>query len=404
MLTNATVKAARPSARPYKMADAGGLYLLVRPNGSRTWRMKFRFGRKERLLTFGAFPDVDLAHARERRDSAREQLLRGELPISKREAAANDQAATFQDSALRWHAHQQSRWSAVHAADVLSSLQRDAFPAIGAFPLEAIDAPAVLQLLRTVEARSCVETARRLRQRISAVFGLAMSEGFAGQDPAAIVARALAPTPAKRRHPALLEVDAARALLAAAERVDVGPGVKLASRFLALTGVRLGTLRGARWDELEEVDLDGSFVGPLRALWRIPPARMKLTKVRKSDPTAAHLVPLSAAAVDVLRAARKLAGASELVFPGRDGRQPIGEAAIGDLYRRAGFTGQHVPHGWRATFSTILNERFPADRALIDQALAHTPKDRVEAAYNRAEQLVRRRCLFERWARVLGGA
>ncbi|HEY0116301.1 MAG TPA: integrase arm-type DNA-binding domain-containing protein [Allosphingosinicella sp.] len=390
MLTNATVKAARPSARAYKLGDAGGLYLYVRPSGSKTWRMKFRYQRREKLLTFGDFPDVALVDARELRDRAREQLRRGEDPTARSAELASIEA-TFEAAARRWHAHQLARWSTVHAADVLTSLERDVFPAIGALHLGAIDAPAVLRVLRDVERRGAVETARRLRQRISGVFGFAMSEGIAAADPAAIVARALAPSPATRRHPALLELADARALLAAAERVDAAAIVKLASRFLALTAVRLAALRGARWDEFQ--DLDGAA-----PLWRIPAARMKLTQVKKADPAADHLVPLSAAAVDVLRQARAIAGDAGFVFPGRGGRLPIGEAAIGELYIRAGHSGRHVPHGWRATFSTIMNERSPGDRDLIDRALAHAPKDKVEAAYNRAEHLERRRDLFQRWA------
>jgi len=394
MLTNATVKAARPSARPYKLGDSGGLYVLVRPNGRKTYRMKFRYQRREKLLTFGDFPDVALAEARELRDRAREQLRRGADP-SDRNATNATNATAFADVARRWHAHQLPRWSAVHAADVLATLERDVFPSLGALQLGAIDAPAVLRALRGVEARGCIETARRLRQRISAVFSFAMSEGLAVADPAAIVARALQPIPATRRHPALLELGDARRLLADVDALEAGAIVKLASRFLALTAVRLAALRGARWCEIE--DLDGA-----EPLWRIPAARMKLTQVRKADPAAAHLVPLAPAAAEILRAVRSATTQNEsLIFPGRGGNAPIGEAAIGTLYIRAGYAGRHVPHGWRASFSTIMNERRPADRALIDAALAHSPKDKVEAAYNRAQHLERRREIFADWAQLL---
>jgi integrase len=409
MLTNATVKAARPGARPYKMADAGGLYLFVRPSGRRTFRMKFRFDRREQLLTFGDFPDIGLGEARELRDDAREQLRRGINPAgalaraqAAAAAAAAEQGPGFEIWARRWHAHQVPRWSPVHADDVITSLERDVFPDLGALELKAIDSPAILRVLRAVEARSCVESARRLCQRISAVFSFAISEGGAGSNPAAIIGRdVLAAAPAKGRHPALTEIGPARELLEIVDGMPGAPIAKLASRLLALTAVRLGTLRGARWTEFEDVDLEGSFIGPRRPLWRIPAARMKLSKARKADPAADHLVPLPLQAIEILRAARDLAGDSEYVFPGRGRRRPIGEAAIGDLYARAGFAGRHVPHGWRSTFSTILNERGRRDRALIDQALGHVPKDKVEGAYNRAEHLVLRRLLFQRWAELL---
>lgn len=412
MLTNATAKSARAAARPYKMADAGGLYLYVRPSGRKTWRVKFRYLRREKLLTIGDFPDIGLGDAREQRDQAREQLRKGEDPSgATARARATSSAAenrydthSFEAIARRWHAHSVPRWSTVHAADVLASLERDIFPVLGAMPIDGITTPVVLSALRVIEARGRIETARRVRQRISGVFGFAISEGLATADPAAIVARALAPPPLARRQPALLELSDARALLAAAELVGGALVIKLASRFLALTAVRLATLRGAIWDEFESVDWKGETTG--REIWRVPAARMKLTRAKKADPAAAHLVPLSAQAVEVLRAARATGGEYALsgcnyAFPGRGERGPIGEAAIGDLYRRAGYGARHVPHGWRATFSTILNERYPEDRALIDRALAHAPKDRVEAAYNRAEQLDRRRDLLDRWAQLL---
>ena len=398
MLTTATVKASRARARAYKLSDGGGLLLAVLPSGTKSWRMKFRLGGKEQLLTFGTWPDLDLAGARDRRDRARELLDRGEDPRAAGEPQSkHDQ--DFEAVAQLWYQHQLSRWSEVHAADVLASLERDVFPAIGAEPIKKITAPQVLRALRAIERRGAIETAKRVRQRISDVFAFGVAEGSCDVDPAAIVTKALAPAPASRRQPALLDIDAARELLAAADDVDAAELVKLASRFLALTAVRLACVRHLPWSEIE--DLDGAA-----PLWRIPAARMKLTKARKADPLAEHLVPLSSQAVAILKRAREfavdhVAGAGRMVFPGRAAARPIGERAIGDLYVNAGFAGRHVPHGWRASFSTIANELKLADRRVIDMALAHTPKDRVEAAYNRATLLEERRDLFQAWADLL---
>lgn len=400
MLTNATVKAARARARPYRIGDGGGLVLAVLPSGTKSWRWRCRIGGKEQLLTFGLWPELDLAGARERRDRARALLDRGEDPRTA--SSANTLKHEFETVARLWFDHQSPSWSDAHAADVLASLERDVFPAIGAEPIGAIDAPAVLRALRAIEQRGAIETARRVRQRISDVFAFAAAEGLCEADPAAIVRKALAPAPASHRQPALIDIGDARALLAAAELVDARAITKLASSFLALTAVRLACVREARWAEFEQLD------GP-SPLWRIPAARMKLKKARKADPTAGHLVPLSSHAVSILRRAAELRSCAIsqtdqnacLVFPGRAASRPIGEAAIGDLYARAGFAGRHVPHGWRATFSTICNELKLANRALIDMALAHTPKDKVEAAYNRAELLDQRRDLFQRWADLL---
>lgn len=395
MLTNATVKTARAGVRPHKMADAGGLYLFVRPSGSKCFRMKYRFGGKEKLLTFGTWPEIDLGEARERRDRARASIDRGVDPSTlPREGSAKEERVTFEILARRWHERRRARWSAVHAADVLASLERDVFPAIGARELADVDATTLLELLLEIEARGCVETARRVRERISAIFRFGIPQKLVAIDPAALIVDELSPRPLQRPQPALLELDQARALLAAAELADAPAIVKLASQFLALTAVRMAALRGARWGEFESEG--GEW------LWRIPAERMKLTKIKKGDSGADHLVPLSHQAVHVLHLVRALTGGGELVFPGRGAGKPIGEGAIGALYKTAGFDGRHVPHGWRATFSTILNELAPDDQALIDQALAHAAKKgKVEAAYNRAQHHARLRILFQRWADLL---
>ncbi|MBB4152875.1 integrase [Sphingomonas jinjuensis] len=394
MLTINDVRRARPRAAGYKLTDGAGLHLFVAPSGHKSWRLRFRFGGREQLLTIGAWPDVSIDEARASGARARALLDRGEDPRARfREAApTRDFAAT----ARRWHALMAGRWSAVHAADVLASLERDIFPVIGAMPIAAITAPVVLNALRRVEQRGCFETARRVRQRISAVFVFAMGEGLIDADPAAVIGKALQPPAPQRGHPAIVDPAEVRRLLAAVDQLDAAQAVTLASRFLALTAVRLAAVRHARWLEIEELD------GPA-PLWRVPAAHMKLGAAKKLSADNDHLVPLSPAAVAVLREARasRTCIPTMHIFPGRDDDAPIGEAAIGALYDRAGFAGRHVPHGWRASFSTILNERFPAERATIDRALAHAAKDKVEAAYNRSEQLAARRRLFEAWGEIL---
>lgn len=395
MLTNAAVKAAGARSRAYKIFDERGLFLFVATNGAKRWRMKFRRGGKEQLLSFGAWPEVSLVDARAQVDAARAALERGEDPRVARRSPANDAApATFEDLARVWHAGRTPRWSTVHAADVLASLERDVFPAIGAKPIADIDEAEVLELLQDVEARGRIETARRLQQRISAVFVLAKRKKLRPDNPAADLVDELAPRPPAEHHPALLELSGLHELL---ESVSAAPGstmVKLAHMFLALTAVRSAALRGARWNEIE--DLDGAA-----PIWRVPAARMKLVKTKKGAAAFDHVVTLSAAAATVLRAARLHSGGGNLIFPGRGGAAPIGEAAIGALIARAGYQGRHVPHGWRASFSTVMNEHHPELRSAIDQALAHGAKDKVEAAYNRAQQLERRRWIFERWADLL---
>lgn len=403
MLTNATVKAAQPTARPYKLADAGGLYLQVRPSGAKIFRMKYRRAGKEQLLTFGHWPDLSLGDARSQRDQVRDQLRRG-VDVKVNEPANDD--VTFEQLARRWHAEQSPKWSPEHAADVLASLDRDVFPSLGAMAPAGIGARQVTDVLRAVERRGRVETARRLRERLSGVFRLGIHDELCSSDPAAIVGDRLSSRPAQRPQPAITEAEELRELMIKVEQLEAPPVAKLASSFLALTAVRSAALRGARWSEIEGVaweyasgECKYALEGCEMAVWRIPPARMKLTKVKKADPKAEHVVPLSRQAVAILWRLHLLTGGGELLFPGRRTGRPIGEGAIGELYDRAGYAGRHVPHGWRAAFSTILNERFPADQALIDQALAHAGgKGKVEAAYNRAQHQARMRDLFQRWA------
>lgn len=386
MLTNAAVKAARPGARLKKLWDEKGLHLVVLPSGLKSFRVRIRAGGKESIVTLGSWPDIGLDQARERRD-----LVRAGGSIAALVAERN-----FEQTARSWHALQAPDWSPVHAADVLASLERDVFPAIGELALGAITPPAVLQLLRVVERRGSRVTAGRLRQRISKIFRYAVSEGWCAGNPAAEVGAALRAPPATEKHPAIVDPAELLQLQADVDQLRGAPIAKLASRFLALTGVRLAGIRGATWSEIE--DLDGNA-----PLWRIPAARMKLIVAKKELADHEHLVPLAPAAVSVLRATAKLVvdNKNGLIFPGRGGEQ-LGEGAIGDLYDRAGYAGRHVPHGWRASFSTILNEQLGEEwRADIDRALAHATTGKVEGAYNRAQLLGRRRRLLETWAKIL---
>lgn len=262
-------------------------------------------------------------------------------------------AATFEAVAREWHGQQVSGWEPRHAADVLKSLEQDVFPRIGALPIKEITSPMVLDVVRAIEDRPSIETARRVRQRISAVHAYAIASGLADADPAAPIRAALKPL-IKGRQPALATLEEARALLRKVEEVPAHPMTKLAWRLLALTALRQGVLRTTMWSELEGLDREES-------VWRIPAARMKLKLDRKIDARFDFLLPLSRQALEVLDAARAFAPYSRLVFPSqRHTYKPISENAVGYLYNRLVAHGRHVPHGWRSTFSTIMNERAQA--------------------------------------------
>jgi len=420
VLTDIQARKAQPRDKDYKLADAGGLYLFVTARGSKSWRLKYRFAGKEKRLVFGQYPEISLSEARDLRDEARREVREHRDPaVEKRKrklAAAAAAIETFEKLARAWHTLQAPRWAPVHAADVITSLENDIFPDLGKLPIPAIDGPVILATLRKVEARGSIETARRLRQRISAIFGYAISEGIADHDPASGIVRALKPLPKKGRQPAITKLDDVRKVLVAAEASGATPVVKLASRLLALTAARPGVIRGVIWEEFEDIDWESAeLAAEASPLWRIPAARMKLILDRKDEEAFEHLVPLSREAVAVLRAMRKLTGRNRLVFPSqRHTHRPMSENAIGYLYNRVGFHGRHVPHGWRAAFSTIMNEKAERDaRAagqkahaeldakVIDLMLAHVPKDRVEAAYNRAAFMDRRVEIAQEWADML---
>lgn len=398
MLTDVQIRKAKAGEKPYKLTDGGGLHLFVSSAGGKLWRLRYKFGGKEKLLSIGPYPSTTLVAARQQREDAKTILRAGRDPGLVRRQLRNvvidESRNTFEAVAREWFGLNQATWTPTHASDVLRSLERDVFPSVGAMPIKSITPPDVLELLRQIEARPAIETARRVRQRMSAVFVFALAAGRGETDPAAIVQGALAPL-RKSRQPAITELGQARQILRDADRQPAHPATKLALRLLALTVLRPGALITARWNEFDELD-------PENPVWRVPAERMKLRMHQKEDSARDHLVPLSSQAIETIEAVRRLTGRGPLTFPNtRHAHRPMSENAIGYLLNRAGYHHRHVPHGWRATFSTVMNERFPADHRIVDLMLAHSPKDRVESAYNRAAHLVRRRELAEAWADLL---
>lgn len=414
MLSEMAVRQAKAKAKDYKLSDSGGLYLFVAKSGRRTWRLKYRFGGKERRLIFGAYPEVSLKEARDRKVDARRLLADGRDPgLEAKKASfvrAMSASNTFEAVARSWFSLQEERWTPVHAGDVISSFEKDVFPWVGTLPIAELDEPIVLFVLRKIEKRGAIETAHRVRQRMSAVFVQAIAEGIAIRDPAAVVGKALKPVPRGRKRPAIVSVDGLREMIGKTEAELASPLTKLASRFAALTAQRLGAIRSMAWNEFENIDLDGEGLCPL-ALWRIPAGHMKLASDLKQDEKFDHLVPLAPEAVAVLRAAKLLTGRGPIVFPSnRSARIPMSENTLSYFYNRCGYQGRHVPHGWRASFSTIMNEwaerkGTASDRLVIDLMLAHIPEgvSGSEVAYNRAAFLERRREIAGQWAKMVFG-
>jgi integrase len=416
-LNDAKVKAAKAKDAPYKLADSGQLYLHVTTAGSKLWRMNYAFGKNaagkpaQKTLTIGAYPIVSLSEAREARDAAKRMLLAGRNPAIEKKLAADTHTSayetTFEAVARRWHGQNQGRWSAHHGSDVITSLERDVFPSIGMLPIGELKAPRILKVLEAIEKRGAIETAKRIRQRMSGVFVYAISAGIAETDPAAIVQGALQPILKRGKQPAITDLVGIRKVLADAEATPSHIVTKLGLRLLGLTAVRPGELRGATWSEIEGLDLSDRSYGPFKAVWRIPAARMKGDVRRKEETEGDHLVPLTVQAIDVLITLYTVSGGGDLMFPNtRHVRKPMSENALGYLLNRAGYHHRHVPHGFRASFSTIMNARAKrlknvGDGDVIELMLAHVPENKVKGAYDRGAYMDERRELAQVWADML---
>jgi integrase len=397
MLTDTAVRKAKAGDKAYKLADSGGLHLFVTPAGGKLWRFRYSYGGKEKLLSIGPYDVVGLVEARAARDAAKATLRDGRDPgvVKKLRKLSHvtSSANTFEAIAREWHELNKSQWVRRHADDVIGSLEREVFPKLGSVPVTDIRAQEVIALLREVE-KHAKETARRIRQRMSAVFVYAISTGRGEDDPAAIVQSAMAPM-VKGRFPAITDLGQAREMLAKAEAEKAHPVTKLALRILALTAARPGTLTTTPWSEWSDM---GDNV------WRIPAERMKLRLQYKDDDARDHWIPLSRQALEAIEVLRTMTGRGPIAFPNtRHAHKAMSENAIGYLLNRAGYHHRHVPHGWRSTFSTVMNEAHPLEFRVIDLMLAHKNrnKDKTEGAYNRAEFLDRRREIAQEWADLI---
>src|SRR5258705_7693254 len=271
-LTDTRIRNARPTSKPYKLSDGGGMYLLITPDGARYWRLDYRFAGKRRTLALGIYPSVSLSNARSRREDARALLAKGIDPVMAKKATKRSAKLasenTFEAIAREWIANQRNRLAVRYSASLLARLESDIFPQIGSRPITDIDAPELLEMLRKVEKRGVIETPRRLRQLCGQVFRYAIVTGRAQHDPSADLRGALRSSPRSRGHKAML-VDEVPNFLRSLEAYDGDPRTRLALRLAVLTFVRTTELRAARWSEVE--NLDGND-----PLWRIPSERMKM--------------------------------------------------------------------------------------------------------------------------------
>jgi integrase len=388
-LADTTIRNVKAGSKPKNLFDGKGLFLLVTPKGGKWWRFKYQFNGKTKTISFGTYPEVSLAQAREKRKIAREQVAAGIDPGEVRKAqkaASTQETETFEVIAREWHSKFSGTWSDCHAETTLGRLQLDVFPVMGKRPIIEIKAPELLAMLRRIESRGALETAHRVRTICGQVFRYAVATGRAERDTAADLKGALPPY--KKGHlAAIIEPKDVAPLLRAIDGYQGSFVVKSALQLAPLVFVRPGELRQAEWTE---IDLDA-------AEWNIPAERMKM-KV-------AHLVPLSTRAVEIFRELKLLTGKGRYVFPsGRSFSRPMSNNAINAALRRMGFgTEEMTGHGFRAMARTILDEVLQVRVDFIEHQLAHAVKDPNGRAYNRTSHLPERRNMMQLWANYLGG-
>jgi integrase len=387
-LTDTSVRTAKPAEKPFKLSDEKGLFLLVHPSGSKLWRQKYRFGGKEKLLAHGAYPEITLREARERRDEARRLLAQdidpGEARKELKKAGTERAANSFEVIAREWYAKFSPGWTPSHGERILRRLERDVFPWLGERPIADIKAPDLLQAIRRIEERGALETSHRALQNCGQVFRYAIATGRAERDPTPDLRGALPPV--RESHlAAMTDPKDVAALLRAIDAYEGFYTTRAALRLAPLVFVRPGELRKAEW---AEIDLDN-------AEWNIPAERMKMRQP--------HLVPLSTQAITILRELQPLTGAGRYVFPGaRTNARPMSDNAILAALRRMGFAKDEMSgHGFRAMARTILDEVLGVRPDYIEHQLAHAVRDPNGRAYNRTAHLPQRRQMMQQWADYL---
>lgn len=385
MLTDTKLRSLKPQGKVYRLADANGLCVEVRPSGAKIWRYRYRFAGKANMLTIGDYPAVSLAEARAERDKVRAQLKKGMDPalVVKIERAAQEEEAgnTFGALAEELVAQRAKKLTPGSVVRERRMLERD-LGSIADLPVRSVSAPILLKALRKIEARGAVETAHRARAAAGMVFRYAIATGRAENNPALSLAGALTPT--KTKHfSSLTEPGEVAKLLRAIYGYQGSPIVSAALKLSALMFVRPGELRAARW---EDIDLDA-------AEWRY------ITSKTQTQ----HIVPLAGQVIELLEDVRPYARKSQYVFPSvRSIQKPISENTINAALRNLGFEGEMMTaHGFRAMARTLLDEVLGFRPDFIEHQLAHAVRDPLGRAYNRTTHLGERKKMMQAWANYL---
>lgn len=384
-ITDTAIKNAKPKAKPYKIYDRDRLFLLVHPNGSKYWRLRYKREDKEKVIALGVYPSVTLAEARKRAQEAHDMLVKGLDPAEQWAAQkTRTNVTTFESLAREWLARKKGKLSTYYFVKIEKTIRTNLFPRLGEKPIREVSAGDVLECIRAMEARDAIELARRCKSYAAAIFNYAaaLEHVPVGYNPAQGLTRDVLEHHVVKHFPHLVEEELGKFLRALAEY----PGraeTRLAVKLLLLTFVRPGELRAAKW---EEFNLAGDA-----PMWSIPAERMKMRLP--------HVVPLSSLAVEALKELQIFTGYSPYLFPGGRGRLPyMSENTVNKAIALLGYKGRVVGHGFRATASTILNESRQFRPDVIERQLAHKDRDEMRGIYNRAEHLDERRRLMQWWA------
>lgn len=386
-LTDTEIKKARKREKPYKLGDGGGLYLWITPAGGKLWRWAYRYVGKEKLMTFGRYPEVSLALARERHAAARKLLAAGVDPMAQRKAdkaaiMASD-ANSFRTVALLWLEHWSVGKSPRHVDTTRRRMEANMLPLLGARPIAEIEAPELVAVVKTIETRGAADLAKRALETTGQIFRYAIAHGYAMRNPAADIRPGDILKPTRKVNFARVDAKELPALLRAIEVYRGKVVTRLAMKLMALTFVRTSELIGGRWSE---IDIEARR-------WNIPAERMKMKTP--------HIVPLAIQTIELLELLRPLTGGGELLFPGdRDHRKQMSNNTILVSLKRMGYGGVMTGHGFRGLASTLLHEQgWPHEH--IELQLAHAPRNAVSAAYNHALYLEPRAKMMQGWASFL---
>ena len=385
-LTIVAINHAKPKDKTYRLYDEKGLYLEVTKAGGKLWRLKYRFGGKEKRLAIGPYPEISLKEARAARDAARAQLAAGTDPSEYKKlmkaTSLSNSANTFEAIAREWHSGQSRIWSPIHTKNVSDRLSRNVFPYLGSKAIADITVPELLQVLRRIEARGAFETAHRVLGNVSEVFRFAIASGKADRNIAVDLKGALQPV--KKKHlAAVTDPKRAGELLRMIDSYSGTLTVQCALKLAPLVFVRPGELRTAQW---RDINLE-------TAEWRYT-----VTKTQTE-----HIVPLSRQALEILSTMQPLTGCWDYVFPSaRSRHRPMSNNAILSAMRRMEIDKEEMSgHGFRAMARTILDEVLGYRPEIIEQQLAHQVRDPLGRAYNRTTHLLERKEMMQAWANYL---